>query len=175
MKNLEAFENNSVLEQKESKTKNLQTYLDELNKITKIIATFSYLIVGASLLGLVLSFLNFYNTFWLKKSFGQESVIFDFIVLIPVCALFLLIIYEFMRKKGNTLFSEISDELEWNLKTGESRDETPSINARIILRSFVNASELPFFRGKYGAGIYLLINVVSLIFSVISLVGVASK
>jgi hypothetical protein len=172
MKNLEALETKSVIiEATTVENKGLETYLDELQDTTKKIISLSGRIVIMTFVGFFISVPAFYFQFSFK--FTPSSSGFYLLawtsmlgLIIAAGTFFYLVSYEIFSKKGNALFSEISDEIEWNLKTGKSGFETPKIDARVILRSFVMASELPFFRGKYGTGIYLIINLVSLAFSV---------
>src|SRR5207248_3149729 len=85
---------------------------------------------------------------------------------IPVCAvvvllmafvtLFFAIHFETIRKRGDILFKEISDELQWNVRfsdpdsPGTAPPRRPSFDARLTLRSFAQASDLPLVPGRYG-------------------------
>lgn len=83
-------------------------------------------------------------------------------IIILFMTLIMIYIYESFRKKGDVLFEEISDELEWNVKNhpeNQGGNERPEINARISLRSFVKTTDLPFIPGKFGPAFYLVFNV----------------
>lgn len=73
--------------------------------------------------------------------------------------------FERLRKIGDVLFLEISDELQWNIRSKEMRSEEsaarerPKLDVRITLRSFARASDLPLIPGKFGPAIYIAINV----------------
>lgn len=73
--------------------------------------------------------------------------------------------HDAIRRRGNVLFEEVSNELHWGGK--ESKDVTapeaehsdrPTLDARITLRSFVYASDLPLVPGKFGPSIYVVVN-----------------
>jgi hypothetical protein len=74
--------------------------------------------------------------------------------------------YDSLRKRGDALFEEISDELQWNVRNDlnlkPTMAERPMLNARVALRSFARATDLPLIPGKYGPGIYATTNFVIL-------------
>jgi uncharacterized membrane protein len=77
--------------------------------------------------------LIFYEIGWITFGFG----------------LVILLVREQVRKDGESLFEEISDELQWDVKgqvmTGSSADLTrPNVNSRYALRRFAKTSDLPF-------------------------------
>jgi hypothetical protein len=94
---------------------------------------------------------------------------------IPVCAvgvlvmaftiLFLAVHFETIRKRGDVLFKEISDELQWNVRfsdpDGTAPPRRPSFDARLALRSFAHASDLPLVPGRYGPLAYALVDLMS--------------
>jgi hypothetical protein len=85
-----------------------------------------------------------------------------------VTALVAIVRYDNLRKRGDALFEEISDELQWNVRqnlTETIARERPELNARVALRSFARATDLPLIPGKYGPGIYATINFVILFLS----------
>lgn len=168
MKNLETLE--MKVENTENSENNLKPYLNKLIKIATLLRLLSYYIVGSSIFGLLFSLSLYSSIIIFSRKLSDDSFLINvLLVWFNFISVACLINYEFLCKKGNILFSEISDELEWNLKNEKSGNESPNIDTRIILRSYIQASELPFFRGKYGTGIYLLINIVSLIILIFSL------
>ena len=87
--------------------------------------------------------------------------------------------FEILRKNGDALFQEISDELQWRIgrKSKLPRSKEPSISsatpqlkvdkyskykpdldARIILRNFTLASDLPLIPGRFSPAIYIGLN-----------------
>jgi len=92
-----------------------------------------------------------------------------FFIFIIFFGMYTLIIYDRMRKKGDALFEEVSDELQWNIlqsvKTEKvsDRSKKPTLKARVVLREFITTIDLPLVRGKHGMTIYFLINIVSIL------------
>jgi hypothetical protein len=81
-----------------------------------------------------------------------------------MCASALVVMCESWRKQGDALFEEISDELQWNvrgarlLKDKPLVKERPELQARVVLRTFARASDLPLIPGKFGPAIYVAVN-----------------
>jgi hypothetical protein len=73
--------------------------------------------------------------------------------------------YESQRKQGDTLFEEISDELQWHIRQKHPGvqpvipDDRPSLSARVILRAFARSTDLPFVPGKFGPTVYAVVNI----------------
>lgn len=92
-------------------------------------------------------------------------------------SLLMIVIYESLRKSGDALFEEVSDELQWNVGyrgkevNREAAEISPPLDARIILRSFARTTDLPLVPGKYGPAIYAAVNVLSTFFLVFSFIG----
>jgi hypothetical protein len=78
------------------------------------------------------------------------------VVLLAVAA------FDTLRKRGDALFQEVSDELQWFV--GRKDVETslpqsrPFLPARVALRSFANAAQLPLVPGVRGPGLYAVLN-----------------
>lgn len=79
------------------------------------------------------------------------------------CGVFTLFMHEKLRKNGDVIFNEVSDELQWQLErdhdTSSNRAETerPQLLIRIILRSFIRNTDLPVAPGKLGPLVYFLL------------------
>jgi hypothetical protein len=83
--------------------------------------------------------------------------------LVSTSALLCLIAYEYERKRGDALFEEISDELQWYVREGDTESASrPVIGARVVLRSFARGVDLPLAPGKFGPAIYFLVNAISI-------------
>ncbi len=78
----------------------------------------------------------------------------------------LLFLWERRRAEGKLLFEEISDELEWHHRTfkpnADYSQSTPDVpkprvdfGTRVLLREFLDASNMPFIPGPFGAAGYL--------------------
>lgn len=83
-----------------------------------------------------------------------------------------LAFFERMVRRGNVLFEEISDELEWKVRHEEVEhsttppDQRPTLNPRIVLRAFAQTTDLPLVPGKFGPLFYVIGNLVFVFFSV---------
>lgn len=146
----------------------LQDALDSLESETRRLRLFGFQATTATmcnLLSLAISilFLQQYSTFLLASMIAM------------LVAILSLIMHEQAKSRGNVLFEEISDELEWYLKvkktpltfdsekemnTSESQvSERPRLQYRIVLRRFVHAEHLPFTPFSSGVTVYFLVNV----------------
>jgi hypothetical protein len=68
---------------------------------------------------------------------------------------YILYLFNNIRKKGMSLYAEITDEIDW----GKKRREyiyNPPIKLRSHIRDFLLATELPFTSGGNGQAIYVL-------------------
>ena len=79
-------------------------------------------------------------------------------------ALLILVLYERLRKRGDALFEEISDEFQSYIALGgteekvASTDYRPPLGWRVVLRSFARTTDLPLVPGKFGPAVYAAIN-----------------
>ena len=84
-------------------------------------------------------------------------------------ALSLTVACERLRRRGDVLFQEISDELQWDIRasTADSgkgiASERPPLDARMILRTFARAGDLPLVPGTFGPAVYAAINLLILL------------
>lgn len=111
----------------------------------------------------------------LPNLFELSSRTFSLLVLCSsALALISVVVYESLRKQGDSLFEEVSDELQWNIRKAGRKttagadyeatvaDERPKLHTRIILRSFARATDLPLIPGKFGPAIYAGVNTLML-------------
>ncbi len=142
------------------KHESLEHEMERLNRITASLR-YTTLAVAAATLAVV-----FYGVFIVvffywggrKNSLDwQGDIGFNVsILLVVTCVAISLIVYQdIQRRKGNVIYEEISDEFQ---REG-SLPSVQSLEARLILRSFVHSSELPLAPGRYGPLIYFLVNV----------------
>jgi hypothetical protein len=160
----------------------LEESLRRLEKLTR-----SLRIIGlmAFLLTIGCIGLSFFTAFSLSRALNTSSpssfssfssldrstyrLAFSFSLVFGGMALAAVMFHESLRKQGDTLFEEISDELEWHVKDVsiyEKRDvaeERPTLRARIALRSFARTTDLPLIPGRFGPAIYAAINVLSIL------------
>lgn len=91
--------------------------------------------------------------------------------------------FESLRKRGDAIFQELSDELQWyvgrsgshsvfeDAPRGDSPRERPLLEVRLAMRSFSAAAELPLFPGSLGGAFYAVFNLLIAIASAVLLAG----
>lgn len=91
---------------------------------------------------------------------GGNSLVLTSIVF-TVGTVVILSLFEALRKRGDVIFQELSDELQWHVgrRSGsEVPRERPLLDARVSLRAFSATSELPLIPGRFGGAIYAALN-----------------
>jgi hypothetical protein len=76
-------------------------------------------------------------------------------------ALVTVLTHEHLRKAGDALFEEISDEFQRRFKSSDPTGEYSE--ARKALRAFSATTDLPLIPGKWGPVIYVLANLLPLV------------
>jgi hypothetical protein len=88
-------------------------------------------------------------------------------IFITLLVLGLVVQHERRRKTGDALFEVISDEFQFGLQKKMRRPSgskrRPYLDARIVLREYSGAADLPLVPGKFGPGIYALLNIAFLV------------
>jgi hypothetical protein len=89
-----------------------------------------------------------------------------------VASIALAIRFESLKKRGDVLFRELSEELQWHVRFDKGREKSresrpaaesrPALSARVALREFAQSVDLPLIPGRYGPSIYVAINLVLL-------------
>jgi hypothetical protein len=95
-----------------------------------------------------------------EKFAGPLPKYIDLIYLLIILFVFLAgfyILYRFnnTRKKGMSLYAEITDDIDWSKKRREFI-HCPPIKARTSIKDFLHATDLPFTSGVNGQAIYVL-------------------
>jgi hypothetical protein len=142
------------------KHESLEHEIERLNRITTSLR-YTTLAVAAATLAVVFYgvFIAFFFSWSGRKhtDVWQGDITFNVAMLLVVTfvAVSLIVYQDIQRRKGNVIYEEISDEFqrEGALPSGKS------LEARLILRSFVHSSELPLAPGRYGPLIYFLVNI----------------
>jgi len=75
-----------------------------------------------------------------------------------VSAIALIVKFDNLRRKGDALFQEISNDLQ-NVP-GDSLRSATGREIRILLRELSAESELPLFSGRSGPGVYAVTNLI---------------
>jgi hypothetical protein len=132
--------------------------LERLSYVTRQMRLFGLLIFGAALTGVVMIFAQMAMREKSIHSFGAEDqVLMLKLLTIAICLLGFIIImlFELLRRQGDVLFEELSNELQWGGNVASKGPvEKPRISERIILRSFVQASDLLLVPGRFGPAVY---------------------
>jgi len=98
-----------------------------------------------------------------SKSFSENDSFLIWMWLLGI-NLFVTIIFDVSRRKGASMFEEISDEFQWSLSsrkviTKELSVARQPLEIRMATRSFLAASELPLVPGRFGPTIYAILNI----------------
>ncbi|WNV09014.1 hypothetical protein [Tardiphaga sp. 709] len=134
--------------------------LARLTRRIEKLATFNFLLLIFQLATLPFQFLQLRG---LYPPFSQTELLFLSSIFFYM-SLIALFMYERSRKLGDTIFNEVSDELQWNLINERSefspheRRGRPQLTIRIALRNFIAGTDLPLVAGRQGAAIYLTFN-----------------
>jgi hypothetical protein len=89
------------------------------------------------------------------------------ILLFPIYSLWMLIRFDSLKRKGDVVFKELSDELQWYVryekdKRGMSEPSArsrPELSTRIVLREYAASTTLPLVPSDFGPTIYALTNI----------------
>ena len=156
----------------EAREEDLQRILSELGDTTIRMRSLARMIVGILGVGVLLAI--FLQSFQCRddRGFSSEfarlfSTLMGLFVMAPAAmGIWFLTRFEALRRHGEVLFEELSNELQWQgvRGTGPSGPtgpgDRPEIHKRIVLRSFIQASDLPLVPGKFGPTVYFLLFVV---------------
>jgi hypothetical protein len=91
---------------------------------------------------------------------------FQIILFLALTNILLLVIRDVLKRVGDSLFEEITDEIQWSVIAGPKSDRTrPPLAVRYTLRTYSKASALPIFDGDAGPAAYGLLNILTLVAS----------
>lgn len=142
--------------------KTLKTAVDQLTAITKRLSVLASLIAGATLL----------NMFWavfvvlISGLATSERLLLGIHAAILLLCLLLLWQYDHSRRAGDSLFEEISDELQRYIAAGQNSgqdgdelaNQWPFLHERITLRQYTPTTNLPL-SNRQGPIYYALLNI----------------
>jgi hypothetical protein len=104
---------------------------------------------------LMLSNIFIEASYYYKASLGNLFIVLDIATVLLV--IITLYSHDRLAQRGQLIYQEISDEIEWN--PSKSISKHINLKFRIILREFVLSTTLPFYRsGRNAAILYLGIN-----------------
>lgn len=86
--------------------------------------------------------------------------------LLFVVAVLFAMLFEQLRRRGEVIYGEVTDEL--HRAHSDPQLERPRLSFRIALKNFASSMELPLIPGRYGVSLYLLLNLGVLLFAFLS-------
>jgi hypothetical protein len=139
--------------------------LERLTLRLRLFGLFGFLCTGTNLLLLFVTLLG-------PRFYGSSTKLITTVMLeVTVVALLIVTSHEYLRKSGDSLFEEISDDLQKNVRSKDlrlqktkaraSKNKVPN-SARYTLRAFAKGADLPLIPGRFGPAIYAGINLVLL-------------
>ena len=133
--------------------------VERLNSILSRLWLDGLVVVGATLLQLIIVLMIRF-----PLGFKPEFVTTVVSMVLAGAVLVTVVHHEYLRRLGDALFEEISDEFQRPMMKSvpeESEFGPPpnDLDARVALRSFSSTADLPLIPGKFGPGIYALINI----------------
>ncbi len=158
--------------EKDSEASFLSEALADLENITVLLARrahFAFLFTTLNIvftLGAQLLFL------YSQQSTASLVVAFTSIIITSPLCIFLIWQYENWRNRGDLLFEEISDQLQWHVVSQRTNPDImtdirrPDFRARTVLRSFARITHLPFVPGRFGPASYLVLNLILILISI---------
>lgn len=142
----------------------LERSLDNLSSVTTRIRYLGIISFIVSIANFIVMGLVIGRTIF--RFYGITTIVFTS-VLLGIWALAGIVMYEYLRKKGDVLFEEISDELQWYVQSDGpdigvqgTAEKRPILRARIVLRAFAQNTDLPLVPGKFGPAVYVLVNMI---------------
>lgn len=102
----------------------------------------------------------------LSERSWQRSEAFIFLIFFAFSSIAILIARDALRKTGESLFDELSDEVQWFVvhKAKSSAEGLgsvrPPLGVRYELRRFARNTDLPLVPGSAGTTIYVLLNLI---------------
>ncbi|MDT0212566.1 hypothetical protein Q9R29_01590 [Rothia sp. ARF10] len=97
------------------------------------------------------------SSYYLSETLTTVLVSSAFLTVVVIIA---LVLFEIMRKRGDALFQELSNDLQDGKEGAGPLEERAPLEFRITLRSFAAAADLPLFPGRMGAALYTGLNMV---------------
>jgi len=155
----------------------LQRVLDQVESITAKLVQLALYAVGSTAASVVCAILLSIIPRLVPEP-HTATITFILLGLLFSCiAIFTVILFSFVKNKGDTLFKEASDELQWYVRYGNhdivsmpyvsaapAAPERPQIRTRIVLREYARATVLPLLSSsEYGVAIYIGVNIMLLI------------
>ena len=167
--------------------KDFTQFLDELDFVNNRMSSYSFFVVVITSAHLLTSIaFGFLGALSGGRGLNSDVALFLFMVdfSLLICTIFLLVRFEHQRRRGDVLFQEISDSVEWKMASEETefspegvvRRRHRPLSVRVVLKQFVVNSSLPFFHGivHWGVVSYLTGNILLTVWTVGTISRLAS-
>lgn len=130
------------------------------------IARMQTIAVRLRLLGmgmLIATMMNLACAFAVAVRSLQWFIILQVSAMLFVMVVFLAMLFEQLRRRGEIIYEEVTDDLHRFYR--ETEMDRPRIAFRIALKNFATAMDLPLVPGRYGVSLYILLNLAVLVFA----------
>ncbi|PHK15962.1 hypothetical protein VF12_40275 [Nostoc linckia z15] len=130
-----------------------ENYLNRLQKIVSQVRILNISIVTILFSSIILVISLITTNF---NSTSEIMLMFNLAILVPSIGFLFLIYHQVILKRGNTLYEELVDEVEWKYKMSIERFQRLPIQTRVILKDYIKNRDLPFVNGQMGTLLYLI-------------------
>jgi len=135
---------------------NIEEFIYQLRRIAMRLRALGFVMLLTTLLNLSI-------LFSIAARFFPQYLGVQFAAILFVSAVLLAVLFEQLRRRGEVIYEELTDELHRAHRDPEY--ERPRLSFRIALKTFASSLEVPLIPGRFGISIYLLINIICLIVS----------
>jgi len=140
----------------------LEYLTGRLRMIARLVALFT---LWSFLDLLVIAFLQ--RTTYVTHVLHMFSI--GFGLCLPLVSIFLVFQFDLLKRKGDIVFKELSDELQWYVRYGAEEQTTgrpepnaetrPQLRTRIVLREYAYSTALPLVSSSTnGPALYAIVN-----------------
>lgn len=137
------------MRREENDPQELATYIARMQNIAERLR-----VLGISIL--MLTVINFVVAFGTAVRAMNVFIALQLSALAVVTIVILAVIFEQVKRRGEIIYEEVTDELHrFHSDVGM---EKPTIAFRIALRNFATSMDLPLLPGRYGVSLYISLN-----------------
>jgi hypothetical protein len=134
--------------------------LKSLLSITKRLTGLGIMIISCLILSLlclaVFVILNrHYDDPYRNHLFSYSFAAWIYSIVLAVLGIFQLFRFNLIKNRGLTIYEEVTEEIEWSNKR-KTYLNRPSVEAKIVINSFLRSTDLPFTSGAIGQSFYFI-------------------
>ena len=134
----------------------LEEYIDQMQRIALRLRYLGLAMLMVTMMNLGLSAMAGVQLVMPFFALQVSTVLFVLVVMLAM-------LFEQLRRRGEVIYGEVTDEL--HRARSDASLEHPRMSFRIALKNFATSMELPLIPGRYGASIYLLLNLGVIVFA----------